>query len=215
MLFQLSGVFTTLTLKMFYYDKKHKLGLLTLFSAIFGISLALITELIQLYIPERYGTLLDVGIDLSGYLLGLLVIVLVLSLLKIKTNQINRSNIENIGEDIVMPAKKPAKPAKKEEKKPAKKAAPAKKAEPKKAAPAKKPAAKKEEKKVVTHRNYHVVKRADGKWEVKYAGGEKAIKLFNTQAEATAYTKQMAKNQGGVMLVHNSKGENKGRIKKK
>ena len=85
----------------------------------------------------------------------------------------------------------------------------------KKAAPAKKPASKKEEKKEVTHRNYHVVKRSDGKWEVKYAGGEKAIKLFNTQAEATAYTKQMAKNQGGVMLVHNSKGENKGRIKKK
>ena len=113
-----------------------------------------------------------------------------------------------------MPAKKPAKPAKKEEKKPAKKAAPAKKAEPKKA-PAKKPAPKKEEKKEVTHRNYHVVKRSDGKWEVKYAGGEKAIKLFNTQAEATAYTKQMAKNQGGVMLVHNSKGANKGRIKSK
>lgn len=104
-----------------------------------------------------------------------------------------------------MPVKKAAKPAKKkEEKKPVKKAAPAKKAEP-----------KKEEKKVVTHRNYHVVKRSDGKWEVKYAGGEKAIKLFKTQAEATEYTKLMAKNQGGVMLVHNSKGANKGRIKSK
>ena len=75
-----------------------------------------------------------------------------------------------------MPVKKQAKPAKKkEEKKPVKKTAP-----------------KKEEKKEVTHRNYHVVKRSDGKWEVKYAGGEKAIKLFATQAEATAYTKQMA-----------------------
>lgn len=50
---------------------------------------------------------------------------------------------------------------------------------------------------------------------MKFAGGEKAIKLFKTQAEAVAYTKEMAKNQDGKMLVHNSKGENKGKIKKK
>ena len=114
-----------------------------------------------------------------------------------------------------MPAKKPAAkpapkkaPAKKEAAKPA-----PKKAEPKKAAkPAAKPAAKKEK---PDHRNYHVVKRADGKWEVKFAGGEKAIKLFATQKEAVEYTKKMAENQGGAMLVHNSKGANKGKIKKK
>ena len=64
-------------------------------------------------------------------------------------------------------------------------------------------------------RVYHVVKRPDGKWEVKFAGGDKAIKLFKTQAEAVAYTKEMAKNQDGKMLVHNSKGANKGKIKKK
>ena len=64
-------------------------------------------------------------------------------------------------------------------------------------------------------RVYHVVKRPDGKWEVKFAGGDKAIKLFKTQAEAVAYTKEMAKNQEGKMLVHNSKGANKGKIKKK
>ena len=61
-------------------------------------------------------------------------------------------------------------------------------------------------------RVYHVAKRPDGKWAVKFAGGEKAIKLFNTQAEAVAYSKKMAENQGGAMLVHNSKGKNKGRI---
>lgn len=64
-------------------------------------------------------------------------------------------------------------------------------------------------------RTYHVVKREDGKWEVKFAGGQKAIKLFNTQKEAIEYTKKMAENQDGAMLVHNSKGANKGRIKKK
>ena len=107
------------------------------------------------------------------------------------------------------PLVKQAKPdKKKEEKKPAKK-----KEAPKKAA---KPAAKKvlPEPKEAT-RTYHVVKRKDGKWEVKFAGGQKAIKLFDTQKEAIEYSKVMAKNQGGSMLVHNSKGQNKGRIKKK
>lgn len=89
--------------------------------------------------------------------------------------------------------------------------APAKKAEPKPVV--------KEEPKVNSaaqgKRSYHVVKREDGKWEVKFAGGKKAIKLFDTQAEAVEYTKAMAANQDGAMLVHNSKGKNKGRIKAK
>ena len=104
-----------------------------------------------------------------------------------------------------------AKPVKKE---PAKKA-PAKKAAPAKAAPAKKAPAKKVDLKDAT-RVYHVSKReGDGMWAVKFAGGEKAIKLFKTQVEAVEYSKQMAENQGGKMLVHNSKGQNKGRIKSK
>ena len=117
---------------------------------------------------------------------------------------------------------------KKETKKVESKAAPkaaAKKPEPKKdvkkpgpAKEVKKPApvAKKEEKAKPTFRTYHVVKRPDdGKWEVKFAGGAKAIKLFNTQAEALEYSKKMAENQDGKVLVHNSKGKNKGRIKSK
>lgn len=119
-------------------------------------------------------------------------------------------------EKITAP-KKAAKaaPVKKEpaKKAPAKKAAPAK-AAPAKKAPAKKAPAKKPDLKDAT-RVYHVAKREDGMWAVKYAGGEKAIKLFKTQAEAIEYSKQMAQNQGGKMLVHNSKGQNKGRIKSK
>lgn len=83
--------------------------------------------------------------------------------------------------------------------------------EPKKAT--KKPAPKKDVDN--STRVYHVSKREDGKWQVKFAGGEKAIKLFKTQKEALEYSKQMAENQGGAMLVHNSKGKNKGRIKSK
>ena len=108
-----------------------------------------------------------------------------------------------------MPTKTPAKKAA-PAKKPAAKPAPAKKA-----APAKKPAPKKEEKKPVDFRNYHVAKRPDGKWQVKFAGGEKAIKLFDTQKEALEFTKKMAENQGGSVLVHASKGAQKGIIKKK
>ena len=120
-----------------------------------------------------------------------------------------------------VPAKKPLVKKAEPEKKPAakktveKKPAPAKKAEApakKPAAPAKKPVAKKEE---VNFRTYHLVKRDDGKWEVKYAGGQKAIKLFDTQKEALEYSKKMAENQDGKVLVHNSKGANKGRIQKK
>ena len=68
------------------------------------------------------------------------------------------------------------------------------------------------EKESTGKRVYHVAKRSDGKWAVKFAGGEKVIKLFDTQVEALEYTKKMTKNQGGAMLVHNSKGKNKGRI---
>lgn len=80
--------------------------------------------------------------------------------------------------------------------------------------PSKKPVSKPASKDDST-RVYHVSKREDGKWAVKFAGGEKAIKLFDTQAEAKEYTKKMAENQGGAMLIHNSKGANKGKIKSK
>ena len=89
-----------------------------------------------------------------------------------------------------------------------------KKAEPKKAAP--KAAPKKEEPKKDPKRVYHLSMRAeDGKWVVRFAGGEKVIKTFATQKEGLEYCNKMAENQGGTVLVHASKGENKGRIKSK
>ena len=116
-----------------------------------------------------------------------------------------------------MPAKKPA-PAKKAApaKKPAAKPAPAKKAAPAKK-PAPKAAPKKPEKKAAPSANasYHLSKREDGKWAVRFAGGDKVIKTFATQKEGLEYCNKMAENQGGTVLVHASKGENKGRIKSK
>ena len=55
-------------------------------------------------------------------------------------------------------------------------------------------------------RNYHVAHRADGKWQVKFAKGEKAIKLFDTQEEAIAYAKKLTANRGGNMTIHKKDG---------
>lgn len=59
---------------------------------------------------------------------------------------------------------------------------------------------------------YHVSKRAsDGKWQVFIKGSDKVIKLFDTKPEAEKYCAQLAKNQGATLLVHKSKGPNKGK----
>ena len=59
---------------------------------------------------------------------------------------------------------------------------------------------------------YHVSKREDGKWQVKIGGSDKVIKLFNTKPEAEKWTKETAENTGRGVLVHASKGKNKGKI---
>lgn len=54
---------------------------------------------------------------------------------------------------------------------------------------------------------YHVSKRKeDGKWQIKLAGGAKAIKLFATQAEALAYCRQLAISQGARIILHKVDG---------
>ena len=96
--------------------------------------------------------------------------------------------------------------AKVEAKKPAAKpAAKPAKAETKK--PAAKPAAKVEEKDI-SNKIYHISKRKeDGKWQVKFASGQKAIKLFDTQAEAIDYAKKLADNQEGSISIHKVDGK--------
>ena len=96
--------------------------------------------------------------------------------------------------------KKTAKPAPKAAAKPAPKAA--KKPEPKKAAPS-------------ANASYHLSKREDGKWQLFITGSDKVIKTFATKAEGEAYAKEKASNTGRAVLAHNSKGANKGKIKKK
>lgn len=67
-----------------------------------------------------------------------------------------------------------------------------------------------------TKRVYHLNKReSDNKWTVVFRGSKKVLKLFDTQKEAIAYVQVLCANNGGTYLIHNSKGQNKGRIKKK
>ena len=110
-----------------------------------------------------------------------------------------------------MPAKKPAPKKAAPAKKPAAKPAPAKK-------PAAKPAPKKPEPKKAApsaNASYHLSKREDGKWQLFITGSDKVIKTFATKAEGEAYAKEKAANTGRAVLAHNSKGANKGKIKKK
>lgn len=62
---------------------------------------------------------------------------------------------------------------------------------------------KAEQRKSPENKNYHVsLRKSDGKWQVKFAKGQRAIKLFDTQAEAIDYAKTLAKNQEGSITIH-------------
>ena len=54
---------------------------------------------------------------------------------------------------------------------------------------------------------YHVSLRDDGKWQVKREKAEKALKLFDTQAEALSYAKSVAVNQETDIVIHKRDGK--------
>lgn len=58
-----------------------------------------------------------------------------------------------------------------------------------------------------TRRVYHISRQASGKWQVKLATGERAIKLFDTQAQAIVYAKALVKTQGGSIRIHGVSGK--------
>lgn len=67
--------------------------------------------------------------------------------------------------------------------------------------------AENKQKKSPASKVYHIAKRkSDGKWQVKAAGAEKALKLFDTQAEAIEYAKQVAGNQEAKIMIHKEDG---------
>ena len=103
--------------------------------------------------------------------------------------------------------------AKKEVKKaPAKKAAPAKQAAPAKKAPAK--AAPKSDGKFYTASK----NKENGMWEIKLAqtkgAAGKVIAKFKTKPEAEDYINGLTAKNGRKAIIHNSKGDSKGKAKK-
>ncbi len=62
-------------------------------------------------------------------------------------------------------------------------------------------------KKVSNVRTYHITKQPNGEWQVKLAGGKKAIKLFPTQREAIAFARGLVESRGGSYRIHSVKGK--------
>ena len=60
---------------------------------------------------------------------------------------------------------------------------------------------------------YHL-KKVDGRWQIILKEGKKVIKTFATKEEGLRYGKALAKSQDGTLLVHASKGKNKGKFQK-
>lgn len=81
LLFGVSGLFTTLTL-IFVDDimKNRKIETIV-FTLTIGLTIATISECIQLFTPGRAGAILDILIDFSGYLLFTIIIFFILFLI--------------------------------------------------------------------------------------------------------------------------------------
>ncbi len=106
------------------------------------------------------------------------------------------------GGDAKKTAKKETKkePAEKPKKAPAKAAA-------KTDAPKEKKTAEKKESKAGSANAYFVSPHPDGGWQVKKANAQKALKKFKTKAEAEAYAKQVAGNQGTGVVRQKKDGK--------
>lgn len=67
LLFGVSAIFTTWAFYLVLNKVFKKKWFIVLVSGLFGITVASVTELIQLFIPLRSGTWIDVGINILGY----------------------------------------------------------------------------------------------------------------------------------------------------
>lgn len=77
--FTLDAVFATISIYYFTITRKwYKFYYMLLISTGFGLIVALISEFLQLFTNGRVASFGDVGIDMLGYALGLLIIFLIL-----------------------------------------------------------------------------------------------------------------------------------------
>ena len=82
-LFAVDGVFSTLAFHLFLKETKFNNPYWTLGGSLtFGFIVAGVSEIIQIFTPDRYGTWADIGIDFGGYCLGFALTFLILFLSK-------------------------------------------------------------------------------------------------------------------------------------
>ena len=53
---------------------------------------------------------------------------------------------------------------------------------------------------------HHVVPNPEGGWDVKRGGGEKASRHFETKQEAIDGGREISRNQGTELIIHNRDG---------
>lgn len=84
-LFALNGLLGFFTFKLLLSEKKWFLPLIANLSV--GLGMSILTELIQVFIPQRAGLITDVFIDFAGYLTPLLIAYLILLFIHIHKNR--------------------------------------------------------------------------------------------------------------------------------
>ena len=62
------------------------------------------------------------------------------------------------------------------------------------------------------YKKVYYVRKVDGVWKISLKSGLKVIKTFKTKVEVLEYANALAKSQNGTVLVHASKGKNKGKF---
>lgn len=55
-------------------------------------------------------------------------------------------------------------------------------------------------------KNQHVVPSKNGGWDVKGEGNTKATKHFDTKQPAVDYARDISRNQGSELFIHNKDG---------
>ena len=55
-------------------------------------------------------------------------------------------------------------------------------------------------------KNQHITPHPNGGWQVKGAGNSKATVVVNTQSEAIKIGREISKNQGSELFIHNQQG---------
>mgnify|MGYP003312611000 CR=1 FL=1 len=82
-LFAISGLITTWSLYLFLKGQKHGYFLDIIgISFLDGLVVAWVSEFVQLFVPGRSGSAADVLIDMIGYFIGVLLVILILFLAK-------------------------------------------------------------------------------------------------------------------------------------